>query len=75
MGAMLKAVRVALEDERPDMAMRTVSDWEQRMLEIRQNTLYKRLIEASEQELAQAQARRYEASLIEYLSKAPPPNI
>lgn len=73
MGAMLKAVRLALDNERRDMAMRTVSDWEQRMPEIRQNTLYRRLIETSESELAQAQAQRDEASLIEYLSKAPPP--
>jgi len=32
-----------------------------------------RLVEANESELAQAQAQRDEAALIEYLSKAPPP--
>jgi len=73
MGVMLKAARYALQEERPDQAMRTLTDWEQRMSAIRQDTLYKRLIESFEAELAQAQTQRDEASLIEYLSKAPPP--
>jgi hypothetical protein len=73
LSSMLRAIRLALRDDRPDMAMLTVSDWEQRMPVIRQDTLYKRLVAAYESELAQAQAQRDEASLIEYLSKAPPP--
>ena len=73
LSSMLRAIRFALQDERPDMAMQTVSDWEGRMPEIRQNTLYKRLVEAHESKLAQAQVQRDEALLIEYLSKAPPP--
>jgi len=73
LSVMLRAVRLALQDDRPDMAMLTVADWEKRMPEIRQNTLYKRLVEAHEEKLAQAQTQRDEALLIEYLSKAPPP--
>lgn len=73
LSSMLRAVRLALRDERPDQAMLTVSDWESRMSEIRQCSLYKRLLEESEEELAQIQAQRDETVLIEYLSKAPPP--
>jgi hypothetical protein len=73
MGVMLKAAHLALQDDRPDQAMRTLTDWEQRMTAVRQDTLYKRLVEAFEAKLVQAQAQRNEALLIEYLSKAPPP--
>jgi hypothetical protein len=73
LSSMLRALRLALQHDRPDQAMRVVSDWEQRMPAIRQDTLYKRLVASYESELAQAQAQRDEASLIEYLSKAPPP--
>jgi hypothetical protein len=73
MAVMLRAARLALQDDHPDQAMRTLSDWEGQMPEIRQNTLYKRLVAAYEAELDQAQAQRDEAALIEYLSKAPPP--
>ncbi len=73
LSSMIRAVRLALQDDRPDMAMQTVANWEERMPEIRQNTLYKRLVAANESELAQAQAHRNEVLLIEYLSKAPPP--
>ena len=31
LSSMLRAVRLALQDDRPDMAMRTVTDWEKRM--------------------------------------------
>jgi len=73
MGGMLRAVRLALQDDRPDQAMRVVSDWEQRMPEVRKNTLYKRLVETSEREILQAQVQRDETRLIEYMLKAPPP--
>jgi hypothetical protein len=70
---MLKGAEFAMRDDRPDMARQTLSGWEERMIEIRKASFYKQYLERGEAEIALAQEQRDEASLIEQLSKAPPP--